>query len=134
MRAAEQAAGVEAHALAGDDQHQPETAFDRIGDELRHRLLRRGERHAVQVELGLRRALAPGQGALDLAIEGLRRRWQRPFRPGARGVRRVLGKWWSLGLGPGKGGRGFAVLRPFNGATPTIAALNRSRSLTMGLM
>jgi len=75
--AAEQAAAFQARPLAGDDQHDAKVLLRNVGDEPRHRPFRGNQRHAMQVELAFRHALALGQGAVDVAIEDLRRQRRR---------------------------------------------------------
>jgi len=79
---AEDAAAFETQSFAGHDQHHAQVALGGVGDEMGHGALGRGQGHAVQIELGLRRALSLGQRPIDLAIEGPLRKDRRP--PGRR--------------------------------------------------
>jgi len=66
------ATAVLAQSLAGDDQHDAQVERGGLFEEARHRPLGRRQRHAMKVELGLRRPPPARQSAIDVAVEGQR--------------------------------------------------------------
>ena len=67
--AAQHAAALQPQALAGDDQHDAQIACDDVLEKGRDGAFGGGQRHAMQVERGLRCKLAARQGAGDVAVE-----------------------------------------------------------------
>jgi len=129
--AAEHAAAFQPHALAGDDQHDPQVARRRVLEEARHRPLGGRDGHAVQVERGLRHELAARQRARDVAVEGTV--LDRQLGPGRRCGRLRPGRgepgreFLRRRLRPrgGRGRRGRALLRHRRQARGTLADAKR---------
>jgi len=67
--AAQHAAAFQSQALAGDDQHHAQIAGRGVLEKDRDGALGGGQRHAVQVERGLRQKLAARQRSRDVAVE-----------------------------------------------------------------